>query len=89
MLIRGFYFEGWHPSGKPLRESKQEQILSHIEAAFPEEPAVDAPEVARAMFKLLSRHVSAGEIEDVKANLPQAVRSMWPEEPSSAESKGS
>ena len=89
MLVRGFYYEGWHPAGKPLRERKQEQFLSHIEAAFPEEPAVDAAEVARAVFRLLSRHVSAGEIEDVKANLPQAVRSLWPEQPSAAEAKGS
>ena len=87
MLVRGFYYEGWHPSGKPLREREREQFLSHVEAAFPKEAAVDAAELARAVFTLLSRHVSAGEIEDVKANLPKGVRSLWPEQPSAAEVK--
>src|SRR6185312_14880455 len=31
MLIRGLYYEGWDPSGKPLRERHREQFLAHIE----------------------------------------------------------
>ena len=28
MLIRGFYYEGWDPSGKPLRERHRAQFLA-------------------------------------------------------------
>lgn len=77
MLIRGFYFEGWRPSGKPVPERTREQFLAHIQAAFPDEIFTDAADVPRAVFKLLSRHITPGEIADVKANLPEPVRALW------------
>ena len=34
MLIRGFYYVGWDPSGKPLRERHREQFLARIAEVF-------------------------------------------------------
>jgi uncharacterized protein (DUF2267 family) len=80
MLVRGFYYEGWHPHGKPVKERKKEKFLAHIRAAFRQDPDVDAEQVAQAVFQLLASHVSAGEVEKVKNNLPREVRALWPEE---------
>ena len=77
MVVRGMYYEGWHPDGKPLRERKLEQFLAHIAAALPNPDDTDIPLLAREVFRLLARHVSPGEIEDVKANLPKELRSLW------------
>jgi uncharacterized protein (DUF2267 family) len=77
MLVRGFYYEGWRPAGKPLRERKPEQFLAHVASALPQETLLDAEDVARAVFQVLSRHVTGGEIDDVKASLPQALRPLW------------
>ena len=33
MLVRGFYYEGWKPADKPLRERKKETFLTHISEA--------------------------------------------------------
>ena len=77
MLVRGFYYEGWHPHGKPLKERHREEFLAHIAAAFLEGPAVDPERVARAVFQVLSKHVSAGEVEAVKRCLPAEIRSLW------------
>jgi uncharacterized protein (DUF2267 family) len=77
MLVRGFYFEGWKPSGKPLRERSQEQFLAHIRDAFQNDILVDPEKIARAVFKVLVKHVTSGEIDDVKVNLPRKIRELW------------
>lgn len=77
MLIRGFYYEGWHPHGKPVKEHRKEDFLGHIAAAFRDDRAIDPEEVTRAVFQVLSKHVSAGEIASVKQSLPAELRSLW------------
>src|SRR5579871_471823 len=54
MLVRGFYYEGWHPHGKPIKERRKEEFLAHIAEAFANDPAVNAEEVAQAVFAVLA-----------------------------------
>ena len=77
MLVRGFYYEGWHPHGKPVKERHKEEFLAHIAAAFRDAPEVDPERVARAVFHVLSKHVTSGEIEGVKRSLPTEIRARW------------
>ena len=77
MLVRGFYYEGWHPHGKPVKERHKEEFLAHIAAAFRDAPVVDPERVARAVFQVLSKHVTSGEIEGVKRSLPTEIRALW------------
>lgn len=81
MLIRGFYYEGWDPSGKPVKERRREQFLARIAEAFRDEDPADAEQVAEAVFVLLSERVTAGEIQDVKHVLPEEIRDLWPRTP--------
>jgi uncharacterized protein (DUF2267 family) len=77
MLIRGMYYEGWDPTGKPTRERRLEGFLAGMAIELPND--VDDPEpLARAVFRLLARRVSEGEIQDVKQLLPAAIRELWP-----------
>jgi uncharacterized protein (DUF2267 family) len=39
---------------------------------------IDPEDAARAVFKVLERHISPGEVEQVKAGLPAEIRSLWP-----------
>ncbi len=78
MLVRGFYYEGWHVADKPLKERRKEAFLAHIASAFRDSPDVDPEEVARAVFQVMARHVTGGEIEGVKHCLPTELRSLWP-----------
>jgi uncharacterized protein (DUF2267 family) len=80
LLIRGAYYEGWHPSGTPLKERKREEFLGHIRGTFPSDFEAEPEEVARAVFQVLMKHVSDGEIEKVKNALPFAIRSLWSED---------
>jgi uncharacterized protein (DUF2267 family) len=44
--------------------------------------------MARAVFTVLARRVTEGEIEDVKHVLPAEIRSLWPAAPVSASAGG-
>lgn len=75
LLLRGVYYEGWHPAGKPLKDRHLTAFLAHIEDEI---SFGDAEHVARSVFTLLDRYISQGEIEDVRGVLPAAVRELWP-----------
>jgi uncharacterized protein (DUF2267 family) len=80
MLVRGLYYEGWHPHGKPVKERHKEEFLAHIASVFRDDSyeSYIAPErVVQAVFAVLSKHVSRGEIESVKQSLPTEIRSLW------------
>lgn len=34
--------------------------------------------IARGIFSILDRKISKGEIEDIKSNLPQDIKEIWP-----------
>ena len=80
MLIRGFYYEGWTLTGKPVKERHKEEFLAHIRHAFRNDDRIDPEKVVRGVFRVLSRRVTAGEISDVTHLLPAALRELWPKE---------
>jgi uncharacterized protein (DUF2267 family) len=77
MLVRGFYYEGWDPTDKPLKLRHIEAFLAYIGSeVYPED--IDPELAARAVFALLTERISNGEVEDVKHLLPKELRSLWP-----------
>jgi uncharacterized protein (DUF2267 family) len=78
MLVRGFYYEGWDPTGKPLRVRTREAFLARVAQEFRADERVDPEQVTRAVFTVLSNRISEGEIEDVKHVLPAEIRALWP-----------
>ncbi len=78
MLIRGFYYEGWNPTGKPLKDRHKDQFLARIEDEMRNLDGFDAEIAARAVFTLLARHVTQGEITNVEHILPAQIRELWP-----------
>lgn len=78
MLVRGVYFEGWRPAGKPVKERHKEEFVGQIAAAFHATPEVDPEKVVRSVFQVLARHITEGEASDVRNALPKGIREMWP-----------
>lgn len=79
-LIRGVYFEGWNLKDKPHKERHREEFLRHITDAFKDDVHINAERITRAVFKVLAKHISKGEIDDVKRILPHELRELWPGE---------
>jgi len=78
ILIRGVYYEGWTLTGKPVKERHKTEFLAHVANVFRDDETVDPEKVMRAVFKVLARHVTAGETEDVKHMLPKSLQELWP-----------
>jgi uncharacterized protein (DUF2267 family) len=77
MLIRGFYYEGWDPTGKPLKERHRDEFLARIQREL-ERYEIDPERVARAVFQVVANRITEGEIEDVEHVLPREIRDLWP-----------
>lgn len=77
MLIRGFYYEGWQPAQVPSDARTAEQFLEHVRSGYPGNGWVDVERITRAVLRVLTKHVSAGEIEDVRRCLPEDLRKLW------------
>ncbi len=78
MLIRGLYYDQWNPSKTPTRERSRESFLDHIDELLQDDPRIDPETATRAVFSVLDRHVTAGEVRHVKEMLPKELRVLWP-----------
>jgi uncharacterized protein (DUF2267 family) len=75
-LVRGVYYEGFDPGHQPERIRHPDAFLAlFAERAQLDDPA-EAPRAVAAGTRLLARHISAGELEDVFAQLPQELRDL-------------
>ncbi|MBI1902553.1 MAG: DUF2267 domain-containing protein [Planctomycetia bacterium] len=78
MLVRGFYYEGWRPADKPLKERSQEEFLAHVAEGYRNDPEAQPRAIAQAVLKVLVKHVTPGEIDKIKHCLPSGVRELFP-----------
>lgn len=78
MLLRGAYYEGWQPARKTEKVRTEEGFLEIIYRAFPNDLEIDAEHVFLSVLNVITRHVSAGEMSDIKSTLPAKVRELWP-----------
>jgi uncharacterized protein (DUF2267 family) len=76
-LLRGLYYEGWHPTARMSAKSRN-AVLERIHEAVHRDAGIDAEQVAHAVFALLAARLPPGELEDAKAATPQPLRSLWP-----------
>lgn len=77
-LLRGLYYDGWHPSRRAGALKTRNAFLDRIHEAVHRDPGIDAEQVAHAVLGLLAARLPADEIEDAKAATPKALRSLWP-----------
>jgi uncharacterized protein (DUF2267 family) len=78
MLVRGIYYDGWHPSFDRLKaahhmdfaDSMRHELQGHDELR-------DVERVARSVLRVIDRHVDPGQIGHVLDALPKPVRRLW------------
>lgn len=78
MLVRGFYYEGWHPANKPLKYRHKDEFLKQVvkEAVWLE--GAEAERAVSAVLEVLTSELGAGgEAGQVRALLPAELRELW------------
>ena len=76
-LLRGHYYEGWHPKTH-LGSKSRSAFLERVHDNLHRDPGVDAEAVARTMFALLAARLPTAELEDAKACTPHELHNLWP-----------
>lgn len=77
LLVRGLYYENWNPAHNPTAERDLRSFLQRVEKELNNATPFAPEEAARAVFRLLSRHCSEGQIHHVRSNLPREIASLW------------
>lgn len=80
ILLAGVYYQGWDPTGKPVRYRHITEFLDRVERDLGNRRhVIDAERAVQAVFRVLSKRVSQGEIEDILSSLPSELRQVWPD----------
>lgn len=78
VLVRGIYFEGWKPLETPVWERRKDDLIERVQDAFSGDLLSDPDAAVSAVFRLLDRHVSHGEIVQVRKSMKKSLRELWP-----------
>ena len=79
MLIRGMYFEHWNLAGKPLPLRSRNDFFTAVSHYMAREGETSNAEAGtRAVFRLLDRKATEGEIEDLQHVIPLILLDLWP-----------
>jgi uncharacterized protein (DUF2267 family) len=78
-LLRGVYYEQWRPATTPVKNRNVEAFLNRVNEHFERDPLTEPAQAVMAVFQLLTKRITEGEIEDVRSCLSEAVRNIWPE----------
>ncbi len=79
LLVKGIYFDMWRPAATPLSIRTEEEFCARVAAELHDTRPINIPDAVRSVFRTLGAHVSRGEVEQVKAQLPEPIRRLWPE----------
>jgi uncharacterized protein (DUF2267 family) len=78
MLIRGLYYEGWDPTGKPTKERHEAQFLAHIAKELPRAEVGEVERGTRAVLDVLSKRIDRGAAVKIAIIFPEELLKFWP-----------
>lgn len=77
LIIRGIYYTGWNPSRTPIHPRNKSDFLQRIDRSFQKTPLEDTERAVSAVFDILRRKVSMGEIEHVSQAMRGPLQELW------------
>ena len=77
LLIRGVYYDQFEPQKMPSECRNRDEFVAEVAEWLSDTRPVDPEDAIRSVFRLLSRHISQGQVDHVKQALPRNLRQMW------------
>ena len=81
LLVRGLYYDQFRPEHQPEHVRSLDEFLERIGEELGGTRPVNVPDATGAVFRILSRHIDRGQVEKVRAALPEKVRAIWSSSP--------
>lgn len=76
LLVRGVYYDQFEPTKQPT-DCKLEEFVEEVAEWLSDIRPVDPRKAMLAVFQVLSRNVSQGQIAKVQDALPEDLRAFW------------
>jgi uncharacterized protein (DUF2267 family) len=77
MLIRGIYYEAYHPARMPNAMRHRAEFLDAVGGELSDIRPINVEDACRAVFECIRRHITPGQLEKVFWSLPEAVRQVF------------
>lgn len=83
MYIKAVYIEGWKVSKSTPKIKRVEEFLADVRSQTERTAGIDfgdfknTKKEVEAVFRVVRKHVSEGEINDVKSQLPKEIAELW------------
>lgn len=80
LLVRGIFYEDFHPAATPTRERTRAAFLDKIARSIPEGSDLDPEQATRAVLQVLAQHVTPDEVAKLATLFPAEFADLWPEQ---------
>lgn len=77
LLVRGGYYDQWSPGRTVERSRDYASFLAQIDDSLSNSRPVNSADAAMMVFRVLSRHLTPGQIHKVQGALPEPIREHW------------
>src|SRR6266404_2968347 len=74
LLVRGLYYDQWHPSEQTLKQRSAEQFLDHVSQRLTGIRPVNVKDATHVTFQVLNHYLDPHQVDKVRQALPESVR---------------
>lgn len=77
-MVRGIYYDGWHPSEARLKAAHHEALgVSMRHDLLGHDELQNGEDVAAKVMRVIDQHMDPGQIDHVVDAWPKQVRELW------------
>lgn len=79
LLVRGLYYDHYRPELQPTKVRTPQDFIRQVAEALGDIRPINPEDATMAVFAVLSEHLSAGLVSNVRQALPHSFASLWPQ----------